>query len=239
MITALVLFKAAKKKIRELANHLGAIEEVVEVLSITGEYDLMAKIQVLDYESLSDIVTDKIQGMEGVLETKTMMAFKTYKFYELGVGAPPAVVMPSADNAALMIEGGKKTIKPIMAKLTENFNLEKEEIYSVIDAINAGQVTDVQIAGFLVGLLSKGPSIREVAYIAEAMRKNCIPVHASIQEDLTDTCGTGGGLTTFNVSTASAILAAAAGVPVAKHGSRSIVIPLGERGCSGSPWHQD
>jgi anthranilate phosphoribosyltransferase len=228
MITALVLFKTAKGKIRELANHLGAIEEVVEVLSITGEYDLMAKIQVLDYESLSDIVTDKIQGTEGVLETKTMMAFKTYKFYELGAGAPPAMVMPpSADEAAVMIEGGKKTIKPIMAKLTENFNLEKDEIYSVIDAINAGQVTDVQIAGFLVGLLSKGPSIREVAYIAEAMRKNCIPVHVSIQGELTDTCGTGGGLTTFNVSTASAILAAAAGVPVAKHGSRSISSPSG------------
>lgn len=125
------------------------------------------------------------------------------------------------------MENGKVTIKPILSKLTENFDLERNEIYDVIDAINAGQLTDVQIAGFLVGLLSKGPSIKEVAYIAQAMRRNCIPMNVSVRSDLTDTCGTGGGLTTFNVSTANAILTAAAGVPVAKHGSRSISSPSG------------
>ena len=59
------------------------------------------------------------------------------------------------------------------------------------------------------------------------MRRNCIPMNVSVRSDLTDTCGTGGGLTTFNVSTANAILTAAAGVPVAKHGSRSISSPSG------------
>jgi anthranilate phosphoribosyltransferase len=54
------------------------------------------------------------------------------------------------------------------------------------------------------------------------MRRNCIPIKVSKGFELTDTCGTGGGLTTFNVSTANAILTASAGVPVAKHGSRSI-----------------
>ena len=97
----------------------------------------------------------------------------------------------------------------------------------MIDAINAGQLSDVHIAGFLVGLLSKGPSIKEVAYIAQAMRRNCIPITPSVGYELTDTCGTGGGLTTFNVSTANAILTASAGVPVAKHGSRSISSPSG------------
>jgi len=228
MITALVLFKAEKGKISGLANQLGAIEEVVEVLSITGEYDLMAKIQVHDYENLSDIVTEKMQNTEGVLETKTMMAFKTYKFHELAEGAPSVMIVPpSADETGAVIENGKKTIKPILSKLTENFDLEKNEIDSVIDAINVGQLSDVQIAGFLVGMLSKGPSIKEVAYIAQAMRRNCIPIHTSLKSDLTDTCGTGGGLTTFNVSTANAILTAAAGIPVAKHGSRSIASPSG------------
>ena len=88
MITALVLFRVEKGKIQRLANQLGAIEEVVEVLSITGEYDLMAKIQVQEYESLSDIVTDKMQNTEGVLSTRTMMAFKTYKFHEWQLGLP-------------------------------------------------------------------------------------------------------------------------------------------------------
>jgi len=228
MITAVVLFKAEKGKIPGLANQLGAIEEVVEVLSVTGEYDLMAKVQVREYESLSDIVTDKMQSIDGVVTTRTMMAFKTYKFHELAVGAPSAMVVPpSAGETAEALESGKKTIKPILAKLTENFNLEKGEIDSLIDAINAGDLSDVQIAGFLVGLLSKGPSIKEVAYIAQAMRRNCIPIKVSLKSNLTDTCGTGGGLTTFNVSTANAILTAAAGVPVAKHGSRSISSPSG------------
>ncbi len=222
MITALVLFKAEKGEIPGLATELGAIDEVVEVLSITGEYDLMAKIQVREYENLSDIVTEKMQHTEGVLTTRTMMAFKTYKFHELGEGAPAALIVPPSEEETAAMENGKNTIKPILSKLTENFDLERNEIYDVIDAINAGQLTDVQIAGFLVGLLSKGPSIKEVAFIAQAMRKNCIPMGVPVGTELTDTCGTGGGLTTFNVSTANAILTASAGVPVAKHGSRSI-----------------
>jgi anthranilate phosphoribosyltransferase len=224
MITALTMFKVKAGTVSKLAPQLGAIDEVVEVLSITGEYDLMAKIQVNEYESLSDIVTDKIQNLEGVLETRTIIAFKTYKFSELAEGAPSASIAPpaSAAEAAGVIETGKKKIAPILAKLTQSFDLEKNEVDSVIDAIAAGELSDVQIAGFLVGLLSKGPSIKEVAYIAQAMRDNCIPIKVALTSDLTDTCGTGGGLTTFNVSTANAILTAAAGVPVAKHGSRSI-----------------
>ncbi|WAC08718.1 MAG: anthranilate phosphoribosyltransferase [Thermodesulfobacteriota bacterium] len=224
MITALTMFKVGKGMISKLATQLGAIDEVVEVLSITGEYDLIAKIQVKEYESLSDIVTEKMQNIDGVLETKTITAFKTYKFSELAEGAPAALIAtpPSPEDMVEVIETGKKKIKPILSKLTQNFDLERNEIYSVIDAINAGELTDVQIAGFLVGLLSKGPSIKEVAYIAQAMRNNCVPMKVSLNSDLTDTCGTGGGLATFNVSTASAILTAAAGVLVAKHGSRSI-----------------
>lgn len=228
MITALVLFKAERGKIPRLANQLGAIQEVVEVLSITGQYDLMAKIQVHDYENLSDIVTEKMQNTEGVLETRTMMAFKTYKFHELDAGAPDvALAPPPTEQVAELIETSRRTIKPILARLTDNFDLERNEIDGVIEAINAGLLSDVQIAGFLVGLLSKGPSIKEVAYIAQAMRNNCVPIQVSIEGDLTDTCGTGGGSTTFNVSTANAILTAAAGVPVAKHGSRSISSPSG------------
>lgn len=228
MITALVLFKVERGKIPRLANQLGAIEEVVEVLSITGEHDLMAKIQVRDYEMLSDIVTEKMQGIDSVLETRTMMAFKTYKFHELAAGAPEMELAPPPDpQSAAALDTGRRAVKPVLARLTENFDLEKSEIDGIIEAIHAGALNDVQIAGFLVGLLCKGPSIKEVAYIAQAMRNHCVPIHVSVDSELTDTCGTGGGMTTFNVSTANAILTAAAGVPVAKHGSRSISSPSG------------
>lgn len=222
MITALVLFKVERGKTPVLANQLGAIDEVVEVLSITGEFDLMAKIQVREYELLSDIVTEKMQNLPGVLATQTMMGFKTYKFHELDVGAPSALVAPQPPEGAPQIGDGRKTIKPILSKLTEGFDLDQGEITEVIQAIHAGRLSDVQIAGFLVGLLGKGPSIKEVAHIAGAMRSVCVPLSVSVPTELTDTCGTGGGLTTYNVSTANAILTASAGVPVAKHGSRSI-----------------
>jgi anthranilate phosphoribosyltransferase len=112
--------------------------------------------------------------------------------------------------------------KDSLAKLTTKQDLTAREVTEFVEAMRDDQVTDVQIAGFLVGLLMKGPTVDEVAAIAQAMRANCVQIQPKVQGNLTDMCGTGGGLTTFNVSSANAILTAAAGVPVAKHGSRSI-----------------
>ena len=112
--------------------------------------------------------------------------------------------------------------KTIMSKATNHQELSEQEIFELIRSINNNEVSDVQIAGFQVALLMKGASLEEIAYIAKAMRENCIPLRPKVKEDLMDTCGTGGGLSTFNISTATAIVAAAAGIPVAKHGSRSI-----------------
>lgn len=112
--------------------------------------------------------------------------------------------------------------KSILNKTTTHQELTEEEIFQLIGAINNDQVSDVQIAGFQVALLMKGASLQEMAYIAKAMRKNCVPLKPKVDADLMDTCGTGGGLSTFNISTATAIVAAAAGIPIAKHGSRSI-----------------
>jgi anthranilate phosphoribosyltransferase len=112
--------------------------------------------------------------------------------------------------------------KEILGKITTHQELTENEIFELITAINEDSVNDVQIAGFQVALLMKGASLKEIAYIAKAMRGNCIPVRPNITKDVMDTCGTGGGLSTFNISTASAIIAAVAGIPVAKHGSRSI-----------------
>jgi len=112
--------------------------------------------------------------------------------------------------------------KEILGKITANQELSETEVSELIAAINKGTVSDVQIAGFQVALLMKGASLQEIAYIAKAMRDNCVPLRPRVAEELMDTCGTGGGLSTFNISTATALVAAAAGIPVAKHGSRSI-----------------
>jgi len=112
--------------------------------------------------------------------------------------------------------------KTIMSKITNHEELNEEEISDLISSINKGTVSDVQIAGFQVALLMKGASLQETAYIARAMRDNCVPLKPRIEQETMDTCGTGGGLSTFNISTATALIAAAAGIPIAKHGSRSI-----------------
>ena len=112
--------------------------------------------------------------------------------------------------------------KDILAKITAGQELTESEISELITSINQGTVSDVQIAGFQVALLMKGASLLEIAYIAKAMRDNCVPLRPKVDSETMDTCGTGGGLSTFNISTASALVAAAAGIPVAKHGSRSI-----------------
>jgi len=220
MITALVLIKVEKGKIQDVASILGQFEEVKEVFSVTGEYDLVAKVQVKEYENMSDIVTDKFQSIDEIVSTRTMMAFKTYKFMDLAEALVPPV---HAEAPQEVPEEGRSVAKSILSKLTQGIDLSSNEIFSFIDSINKGLLTDAQIAGFLVALITKGPSVREVAEIAKAMRMHCIPFSTSIPaERLTDTCGTGGGYPTFNVSTANAILTASAGIPVAKHGSRSI-----------------
>jgi anthranilate phosphoribosyltransferase len=112
--------------------------------------------------------------------------------------------------------------KDILNKTTTNQELTEDEISQLINSINNAEVSDVQIAAFQVALLMKGTSPREVSYIAKSMRENCVPLRPQVSDDLMDTCGTGGGLSTFNISTATAIVAAAAGIPIAKHGSRSI-----------------
>lgn len=109
----------------------------------------------------------------------------------------------------------------LLLKLNLGRNLSETEAYDAILAINNNEMTDVQIMGFQVALLMKGPTLEEISAIARAMRDLCIQVKPKLQEELMDTCGTGGGLNTFNISTAVAFVAAAAGIKVAKTGSKS------------------
>ena len=110
----------------------------------------------------------------------------------------------------------------IMKKVISHQELTCDEIQDFISYVRDDKVCDVQMAGFLGAFLTKGYTPKEVASIAKALRRNCEPLHIQVDDDLMDTCGTGGGLSTFNISTATAILASVAGIRVAKSGSRAI-----------------
>lgn len=106
-------------------------------------------------------------------------------------------------------------------------DLSSEDMSDVMQQIMTGQATPAQIGGFLVGLQMKGETITEIAAAAKVMRSLATPVEIN-GSHVVDTCGTGGdGASTFNVSTASAFVVAAAGAKVAKHGNRSITSSSG------------
>jgi len=106
--------------------------------------------------------------------------------------------------------------------VTEKQNLSREQMAEVMTLIMTGQATDSQIGGFLIGLRMKGETVDEVAAAASVMRELSTKVSAP-NEYLVDTCGTGGDSSgSFNISTASVFVAAAAGANVAKHGNRSV-----------------
>lgn len=106
--------------------------------------------------------------------------------------------------------------------VTERRDLSTDDMRAVMRLIMTGEATQAQIGGFLIGLRMKGETVDEIAAAATVMRE--LATHVGVSgPHLVDTCGTGGdGASTFNISTASAFVAAAAGAKVAKHGNRSI-----------------
>ncbi|MDM8560322.1 anthranilate phosphoribosyltransferase [Candidatus Parabeggiatoa sp. HSG14] len=113
-------------------------------------------------------------------------------------------------------------IKSALKAVTENRHLTMDEMSSVMRSIMTGEVTPAQIGGFLIGLRMKGETVEEIAAATQIMRELVTPVSVDSQY-LVDVVGTGGdGMSTFNVSTTSALVVAAAGGKVAKHGNRSV-----------------
>jgi len=104
--------------------------------------------------------------------------------------------------------------------LAERQDLSETDAAAVLAEIMAGEVSDIEISGFLMALRVKGETVAELAGLARTMRAFAAFVPTA-GEDLLDTAGTGGGRRTFNVSTTAALIAAGAGCMVAKHGSRS------------------
>jgi anthranilate phosphoribosyltransferase len=113
-------------------------------------------------------------------------------------------------------------IQRALAAVLDGRDLTRAEAREVMDEIMRGEATAAQTAGFLVGLRAKGETADEIAGCAEAMRDHVLVVRPR-REDLVDTAGTGGdGAHTLNISTAAALVAAAAGAAVAKHGNRAV-----------------
>jgi anthranilate phosphoribosyltransferase len=104
--------------------------------------------------------------------------------------------------------------------LASGRDLSVDETADVLALIMAGEASEAQIAAFLIALRTKGETEEELAGLARTMRALATPVRTR-RDDLVDTCGTGGGRRTFNVSTTAALIAAGAGCAVAKHGNRS------------------
>ena len=113
-------------------------------------------------------------------------------------------------------------IQQALKVVVEKQDLTQQQMSDVMQYIMTGGATPAQVAGFLVALQMKGETVTEIAATADVMRSLATPVNITAST-LVDTCGTGGdGASTFNVSTASAFVVAAAGGQVAKHGNRSI-----------------
>jgi len=113
-------------------------------------------------------------------------------------------------------------IQSTLTQVLAGDDLSAAEMYAAVGAIMDGLWSDAQIAALLSGLKMKGEAVSEIVGAARAMNRRATRITTK-RTGLLDTCGTGGdGLHTFNISTATAMVAAAAGVPVAKHGNRNV-----------------
>jgi len=113
-----------------------------------------------------------------------------------------------------------EVLTPILARLTRGNELSADEIDAAADEIFEGRVSEVQAAGFIVALRTKGETADELAALVRAMHRFSTPV--KVGDGAIDTCGTGGDRSgTVNVSTMAALIAAGAGARVVKHGNRA------------------
>jgi anthranilate phosphoribosyltransferase len=119
-----------------------------------------------------------------------------------------------------------EAVRSALASIVEGGTLSLEEARLAMGAVMDGEATPAQLAALLMGLRMRGETVDELAGFASAMRERVVPVEAPA--DAIDVVGTGGDNSgTFNISTAAALVAAAAGVPVAKHGNRAITSKAG------------
>ena len=118
-------------------------------------------------------------------------------------------------------------LRELTEKVLQKEGLTFAEAHNAVNSILDGNCNEIEIAGYLTALAAKGEEAQEVAGMARALRDHAVPVRPKTT-DLVDIVGTGGEKrSTFNISTTAAIVAAAAGVPIAKHGNRAITSKCG------------
>src|SRR5215831_18674605 len=136
-------------------------------------------------------------------------------------GARRTEKQPVSSRPALAETSGTADLSKAIAKVASGQSLTQAEAAEAFDLIMSGLATDAQISALLMGMRVRGETVEEIAGAARALRARATPVRAP--EGSIDTCGTGGDAKgTYNISTCAAFVVAGAGVPVAKHGNRSI-----------------
>src|SRR5512136_2935616 len=114
-------------------------------------------------------------------------------------------------------------MQTVLARLAESRDLTSVEAEGAMELIAQGRATEAQIASLITALHLKGETAEEIAAFARVLQVHALSIKPAITGRLVDTCGTGGDRAhTFNISTAAALVAAGAGVPVVKHGNRMV-----------------
>ncbi len=204
---------------------------------------LEEKIYAARYHSLvvdAESVPDCLEVL-GTDEAGQIMALKHKEMPVYGIQFHPESILTEmgmrilenflTDVAGIDIENRKKeidmttmnqeTLKPFLAKIVERNHLTTEESYKAMDCIMSGNATEAQIASFLTGLRMNGETPEEIIGFAKVMRAKAAVVPE--ETEAIDIVGTGGDLAnSFNISTTSSFVIAAAGAKVAKHGNRSV-----------------
>ena len=204
---------------------------------------LEEKIYAARYHSLVVDAKNMPDCLEvlGTDEAGQIMALKHKEMPVYGIQFHPESILTEmgmrilenflTDVAGIDIENRKKeidmttmnqeTLKPFLAKIVEGNHLTTEESYKAMDCIMSGNATEAQIASFLTGLRMNGETPEEITGFAKVMRTKAAVVPE--ETEAIDIVGTGGDLAnSFNISTTSSFVIAAAGVKVAKHGNRSV-----------------
>ncbi len=177
---------------------------------------------IVDEETLPAELEISARGPDGEI-----MAIRHRKFPVEGVQFHPESILTRYGKRLLHNFIAGKTeqiqIKDALDKVISGVDLSREEAAGVMDTIMSGEATPAQISAFITGLRLKGETVPEISGCARIMRKKARTIRTPAARTVVDTCGTGGDKSnTFNISTAAALIAAGAGITVAKHGNRSV-----------------